>query len=391
MKTKTSSLTCSLLLAGIAAACLPIHAAAQSVFEVVPAPNANFNNALFAVAASSPSDIWAVGDEAIHFDGATWTAFPVPGVNAATGIILLGVADISPTDAWAVGNITGGATGQVIWRWDGTQWRVFPGPTFQPGVQADLFGVSAISGTDIWAVGDLISSGVGVCPLLTSTCTEFEHWDGTAWTSTTAAIGGIMNAVSADATNDVWAVGFSGASTTTPGSQPLVTHYDGAAWQQVASPMIGSAHSASTLNGVVALAPNNVWATGYSIPVPHGHMQTLIEHYDGSTWSVAPSPNVGTESNLLLGIAADSPTDIWAFGYYFTDAFGHRKTLLLHWDGGAWSVAPSPSPKPTSFLSDFLSGGVVTAPGSVWIVGSEDTAAPHKPITGALVLHTTGG
>src|SRR5580692_6504737 len=121
MKTKTSSLTCSLLLAGIAAVCLPIHAAAQSVFEVVPAPNANFNNALFAVAASSPSDIWAVGDEAIHFDGATWTAFPVPELNAINADPLIGVADISPTDAWAVGNLRGAVTGQIIWHWDGTR------------------------------------------------------------------------------------------------------------------------------------------------------------------------------------------------------------------------------------------------------------------------------
>jgi len=360
----------------MAAACLPIHAAAQSIFEVVPAPNEHFNNALEAVAASSPSDIWAVGYEAIHFDGATWTAFPVPELKAANALILLGVADISPTDAWAVGNLVG--AGQVIWHWDGTQWKVFPGPTFQPGLQADLFGVSAISGTDIWAAGG-VTSGGGICPLGVNSpqgCPLFEHWDGTAWTATAAVTGGIMSALSADATNDVWAAGFSGLSTTTPGSQPLVTHYDGTAWQQVASPTIGSKQSASTLNGVVALAPNNVWATGYSIPVAHGHMQTLIEHYDGSTWSVVPSPNLGTESNLLLGIVADSPTDIWALGYYFTDAAGHRKTLLLHWDGGAWSVAPSPNPKPTSFLSDFLSGGVVTAPGNVWIVGSKDTAAP---------------
>jgi len=109
-----------------------------------------------------------------------------------------------------------------------------------------------------------------------------------------------------------------------------------------------------------------------------------------------PSPNVGPansfQSNRLFGIVADSPTDMWAFGSYFAaDGSGHQMTLLLHWDGTAWSIAPSPDPKPTSFVDDVLFGGVVTAPGSVWIVGSEDTAAPNKPITGTLVLHTTGG
>ena len=68
-------------------------------------------------------------------------------------------------------------------------------------------------------------------------------------------------------------------------------------------------------NGVVALAPDNVWAVGSSSDVSDGPTLTLIEHYDGSEWSVVPSPNVGPnsmfQSNRLFGITAVSPTDIW--------------------------------------------------------------------------------
>jgi hypothetical protein len=37
------------------------HAPA-SIFQVVPTPNENFDNGLFAAAVSTPSDVWAVGE-----------------------------------------------------------------------------------------------------------------------------------------------------------------------------------------------------------------------------------------------------------------------------------------------------------------------------------------
>ena len=50
-------------------------------FQVVPTPNANSNSELFAPSASSPNDIWAVGQSTIHFDGTTWRAFPAPMIK----------------------------------------------------------------------------------------------------------------------------------------------------------------------------------------------------------------------------------------------------------------------------------------------------------------------
>jgi len=374
-----------LLLAGMTAAYLPAGAAGQSIFKAVPTPNDNPNNGLFAVSASSPSDIWAVGDAAIHFDGTKWTAFPVPLFTGLNTSFLQGVADISPTEAWAVGNVVDGPdTGPVIERWDGTQWNVFPGRSLPPGDQADLFAITAISANDIWAVGNLVSNGFGNF--------LFEHWDGTAWTPTAVSNNNaLLTAASSDATSDVWAVGYSGFLGSD--SRTLVYHYDGTAWHSVPSPTVGAADQ---LNAVAALAPNDVWAVGSSIAVEHDPTLTLIEHYDGNKWSAVPSPNVGpnsaNQSNRLFGITAVSPTDIWAFGSYFAaNGSGHQMTLLLHWDGSAGTMAPSPNPTKGDFLDDVLFGGVVTAPGSVWIVGSEDTAAPDQPIFSTLVLHTAGG
>jgi len=361
------------------------NAAGQSIFQVVPTPNENFNNGLYAVSASSPSDIWAVGEAAIHFDGAKWTAFPVPMINGSTSS-LGGVADISPTEAWAVGSVNLGLAnpGQVIERWDGTQWNVFPGPSFAAGDQPDLKAMTAISANDIWAVGSLLSNGGVNLNFL------FEHWDGTSWTATTKLTNdAFLFAVSADATNDVWAVGFTGPENDS--SRTLVMHYDGTRWKTVASPSVGN--GASQLSGVVALAPNDVWAVGSSTPVAppkSAATLTLIEHWDGASWTVATSPNVGPnsvyQSNRLLGITAVLPTDIWAFGSYFqANGSGHQQTLLLNWNGSAWSIASSPNPTKGGFLSDLLFAGVAPSPGNVWIVGVEDEA-PHS---GTLAIHST--
>ena len=53
-----------------------------STFKVVPTPNENTNNNLLAASASSPNDIWAVGQSTIHFDGTKWTPFQLPSSRA---------------------------------------------------------------------------------------------------------------------------------------------------------------------------------------------------------------------------------------------------------------------------------------------------------------------
>jgi hypothetical protein len=376
-----------LLLIGAAA-----FAHAQSMFEVVPSPNGHYgtrNNGLMAAAASSPSDIWAVGQTTIHFDGTQWTAFPAPRINGDNTSYLDGVVDFSPTDAWAAGIVGIGtdAPGQVIEHWNGTAWSIVPGPTFSSGDQPAIYGMTAVSSNDIWAVGSILVDNEALESL-------FEHWDGTAWTAYTGYFYGFFRAVSADAPNDVWAVGYSGNVT-------FSEHFDGTSWTFVRTPDVGS--GANSLGGVVALAPDNVWAVGFSTasqePPPGQYdvpTETLIEHYDGTNWSVVPSPNVGPnsqyQSNRLLGVTAVSPTDIWAFGSYFAASGSENQmTLLMQWDGTSWSLAASPDPKPGNLLDDILYSGVVTAPGSVWIVGSLAPGETDKPVTATLVLHTTGG
>jgi hypothetical protein len=354
---------------------------AGSTFQVVPTPNENFDSELFAASASSPNDIWAVGQSTIHFDGTKWTAFPAPMIKGDNNSFLQGVVAISPTLAWAAGNVINGAhPGQVIEQWNGTKWSLFPGPKFGKKDQAAVFAMTSSSANDVWAIGSLVNLGTRLVSSL------FEHWNGTAWTATTVESNNeFLFGGSADATNDAWAVGFHGSDNI--GTSAM--HWDGTTWKSVATLNVGQ--GTNKLNAVLALAPNNVWAVGFSTPAAppkRAATLTLIEHFDGTSWAVVPSPNVGpnsaNQSNRLLGLTANSANDIWAFGSYFAaDGSGHQMTLLLHWDGTSWTIASSPSPTKGGFPCDLLWAGVVPSPGDLWILGSV-----HD---GTLAIHMTAG
>src|SRR5437667_10446120 len=53
-------------------------------------------------------------------------------------------------------------------------------------------------------------------------------------------------------------------------------------------------------------------------------------------WAVVSSPNVGPYTNELHGVTAISATNAWAVG------IASSNTLIEHWNGTAWSVSSSP-------------------------------------------------
>ena len=362
------------------------EAPASSIFTVVHTPNIRpfpFHSDLAAVSASSGSDIWAVGQSGVHFDGLRWTAFALPQIAGDLTSGITGVADLAPNNVWSVGNINIGEQNpnQIIEHFNGTRWSVSPGPSFQPTDQPTLEGLTAISATDMWAAGAILTTINGsqfLFPL-------FEHFDGTSWTATMdeLTLNGFLFGISADATNDVWAVGTLSLGGT------LIEHFDGTAWSVVPSPNAGNGQI--VLFGVTAIAPNDAWAVGFFVEALNGDrpQKTLTEHWDGTSWTVVPSPNVGgpdtqTISNQLRGVIAVSANDVWAFGD--TDDFGPSKikNLVLHWNGTAWSIVPSPDPNPRhTLIDDVIAGGTVIPQGNLWLVGVADGF-------GTMVLNATG-
>ena len=65
------------------------------------------------------------------------------------------------------------------------------------------------------------------------------------------------------------------------------------------------------LNGISVGAHNDIWAVGYN--GGEVNPQTLTMHFDGSAWTVVPSPNL-PDGNRLEDVVTLSPTDAWAVG-----------------------------------------------------------------------------
>src|SRR5205823_13524350 len=73
---------------------------------------------------------------------------------------------------------------------------------------------------------------------------------------------------------------------------------------------------------------------------PVSPSQTLPLHWNGSAWSVVPSPNPDTNDNALFAVGG-SGNDVWAVGLHSgNDDIDH--TLTLHWNGSIWSQVASP-------------------------------------------------
>jgi hypothetical protein len=72
------------------------------------------------------------------------------------------------------------------------------------------------------------------------------------------------------------------------------------------------------------VSSTDVWAVGRT---DSNGLTTLIEQWNGSTWQIVPSPNVGTQGSGLSGAAALSDGEAWVVGTY-VDASGQTKTLV---------------------------------------------------------------
>jgi hypothetical protein len=163
-----------------------------------------------------------------------------------------------------------------------------------------------------------------------------EHWDGTSWSVVAIpAFKGsldVIYGVSADASNVVWVVDSS------PG---LILHFDGTSWSRTVLPP--ARHGGPAVKAVVALSPSNVWAVGMVRPSAAFEWLPLVEHWDGTNWSVvsSPDPNRNIGYNLQ-GIAAISANDIRAT----------CSTGIEHWDGTSWSLVSATPGVGVAALSD---------------------------------------
>src|SRR5205085_6847002 len=102
-------------------------------------------------------------------------------------------------------------------------------------------------------------------------------------------------------------------------------------------------NGAGNLAGVTCISAADCWAVGHYYNSASGFDQTLIEHWNGASWSVVSSPNSSSQYNHLNGVSCSSSSNCAAVGYYQSGIGGPGFTLIEHWDGASWSIVTSPN------------------------------------------------
>ena len=281
-----------------------------SRWTLVNSPQFDYTVQLNGIAALTPTNVWVVGNRSQrtstsdyertfvgHWDGSHWSSIASPNVGPTE--FLYAIAAVSANDIWAVGSDFS-RYHTLIEHWNGKTWSVVLSPNAN-SLNNELYDVRALSSTDVWAVGATDQDYGGYHPLL-------EHWNGKTWALVAGPHpgghpGAQLYAVSPYASNDVWAVGYVQGNS----AQPLIEHWNGTQWSVIQTPDMSQ--YSTTLRGVVALSAKDVWTVGYTTDIG-----SALLHWNGTSWSRVKSPDSALFDSQLYAAAIVPTQGIWAVG-----------------------------------------------------------------------------
>jgi len=359
-------------------------AATVSTWTIVPSANTSPTDAqsLSAVSCTSPTFCMAVGsslDSTLTetWNGSAWTIVPSPNGSQTSFNELTGVACTSATSCVAVGTYSNGTTNLTLAEsWNGSSWVMDTtvNPSTASGNPAQgLAGIACTSPTSCIAVGNYTVA-------VNTSQTLVESWNGSTWSVVPSAnsspdADNYLNGVACSTPTSCAAVGsFSGATTT----QTLTEGWNGSSWSVVPSPNTSSS-VANTLNNVTCTNPSFCMAVGYDDT--GSSPPSLIEMWNGTAWSIVSGPNTSvpnSDENFLYGVSCTDPSNCVAAGHWSNTGDVKDSTLIESWDGATWSVVPSPNTSPT--LQDDLSGVSCGGSGQCMAVGQTETAGANQTL-----------
>jgi hypothetical protein len=309
-------------------------------------------------------------------DAGPWTISSNPQVPSAAGDQLSAVTCTSTTSCVAVGAwYPSSAIYQtLIETWNGSSWTIVPSPDTSTSQSNLLSAVSCSSADACTAVGYSSGGSANIStgrPLI-------ETWNGSGWSIATSAAtasgSDVLNAVSCVSPSFCMAAGVAQlASPTNPDNVTFIEEWNGQAWSVVSSldPSNPPRSPFDTINGISCSSSTDCFAVGYGLGTVA--IQTLIEHWDGSAWSLISSPNSATNaSNELTAVTCSSSSSCVAVGEGYAGAGGEPYAALIEqWNGSAWTIVPG---APTSTTNDLVTGVTCPVVGACVAVGLSGTA-----------------
>ncbi len=376
--------------------------AASNVWSVATSPNtATGRDFLASVSCVSSTFCMAVGFDrdasttpesdytlTEMWDGTSWSIVPSPSPTntrqPSTPVDqLLGVSCASETFCMAVGSGSGFALGLI---WNGSTWRSGALPS-NPASNPVYNSVSCTSLLFCVAVGSIYN------PFTTHTYATGATWDGDTWAGETRPIVGYnstFTSVSCSADSSCVAVGNYTDTAARSSYHTLIESTSNAStWTVATSPDAGFDNN---LISVSCTSSTSCVAVGSFSGTDPSATNTLVENFDGTNWSPTAAPQ--PDHRVLTGVSCDSPTDCVAVGVYgggFIDGLPvSLQTVAETWDGTAWSITPTPNPVTGENLAgvscvDALNCTAVgdavdiTPPETTFIIAGTEAAVPDAP------------
>ena len=186
------------------------------------------------------------------------------------------------------------------------------------------------------------------------------HWDGKSWRSIPTGAHQNLYAVWAAAPDDVWVNGERGVR----------FNWDGKAWRR----WLEGAWPAWGASALAGTGTRDIWSAGGN----------FIAHWDGRGWGARQEGDDATVhqgTGQLFSLFAAGPDDVWAVGTggetepepggrHPGERRALPRPLILHWTGRAWARLSRPDANPTAKVLRAVSGTSAT---NVWAVGDAGT------------------
>jgi hypothetical protein len=286
---------------------------------------------------------------------------------------ILSVSASSAANAWAIGQDSLASSCDMCLftaHWNGSTWQTIstpPGLLHQINRVVGDVAVAATAGKRAWVFAWGEDNELGTTEL------SAVEWTGTSWSPVHNFPGSpsLTTAIAAGP-DDVWGFGATGSR----GQTPWAVHYNGESWSQAAIPV-----SVSQASGGAAAGD---WVTG-TVAAQPGRVEVL--HWSKGAWRNVPLPKISVPKGeqMLPGlIAAVTPASVWATVTVDSPpGEGRVTTVLLHWNGKAWSPVPLPKGVNVYGLASDGHGGF-------W-VASYTVNEPGVLVSGLVMYHYAGG